>query len=442
MHPLITGVERGTIAAGAGFQTGDRLIAINGNEICDVLDYKYHSEDTRLSIEIERGGKRHIIKLKKPESEPLGLVFESYLMDKARSCANKCVFCFIDQLPRGMRDTLYFKDDDARLSFLTGNYITLTNLSPREVQRIIGLRISPINISVHTTNPQLRSRMLGNKNAGSSLETMKAFAEARIEMNCQIVVCPGLNDGEELSKTMSELSSLFPAVSSVSVVPVGLTRHRRELGLYPLEPVDKLRALEIINAVDSFGKACLAKLGSRLFYCGDELYLKAGLEIPADAYYEGYPQYENGVGMLRSLEDEFIAALDDKVLFSDASAGKNSFSVATGHAAQALLTKLLQIANKKCYDIRGYNLQGCVYGIENRFFGNMVDVAGLITGQDLIAQLQGKRLGSRLLISSNMLRHGGDMFLDDITLEEASKALGVPIIPVPNDGAELLRAFL
>jgi NifB/MoaA-like Fe-S oxidoreductase len=217
---------------------------------------------------------------------------------------------------------------------------------------------------------------------------MKAFAEARIEMNCQIVVCPGLNDGGELMKTMSDLSSLYPAVSSVSVVPVGLTRHREELGLYPLEPVDKLKALEIATAVDSFGKACLDKLGSRLFYCGDELYLRAGLEIPSDDYYEGYPQYENGVGMLRSLEDEFIAALDDKVLFSDASAGKNSFSVATGHAAQALLTKLLQIANKKCYDIRGYNLQGCVYGIENRFFGNMVDVAGLITGQDLIAQLQ------------------------------------------------------
>ncbi len=442
MHPMIIGVEAGSPAAKHGFRSGDRLISINGNMICDVLDYKFHSENARLSVEIERDGKKSVIRLKKAESEPLGLLFESYLMDEARSCANRCVFCFIDQLPRDMRRSLYFKDDDARLSFLTGSYVTLTNLSRREIERIISLRVSPLNISVHTTNPELRVRMLGNKKAGGCLEIMRAFAEAKIEMNCQIVVCPGINDGDELKKTLTDLAGLQPAVSSVSVVPVGLTRYREELGLQPLEPVTSRKALETIGIVDSFGDELLKASGSRLFYCGDELYLKAGLDVPGWDYYEGFPQYENGVGMLRSLEDEFMAALDGLGEFSPETGGNSEFSVATGLAAATLLTKLLQIADNKCYDVKGYKLRGRVYAIENRFFGDTVDVAGLITGRDLIGQLRGRPLGSRLLISASMLRHGGDVFLDDVTLAEASRALGVPIKPVPNDGAELLKHFL
>jgi putative radical SAM enzyme (TIGR03279 family) len=433
VYPLITGVEKKSPAHKAGLRIGDRLVSICGNEIRDVLDYKYHSENSRLTLEIEREGKRLGFKIKKEESEPLGLEFESYLMDNARSCANKCIFCFIDQLPKGLRDTLYFKDDDARLSFLTGNYITFTNLSKRELQRIKELRISPINVSVQATDPELRCKMLGNKNAGSCLELMTELARAGIEMNCQIVVCPGYNDGEQLIKSMQDLSGLYPQVSSVSVVPVGLTRYRE--GLTELEPVTAEKAAEIIRAVYSFGEDCLRTLGSRLFYCGDELYLKAGIELPDWEYYEGFPQFENGVGMLRSLEDEFIAALED--IDCPSQSEVNSFSVATGLAAAPLLSKLLQIAADRCY-----NISGRVYSIENRFFGSSVDVAGLITGQDLIDQLKGKPLGSRLLISANMLRHGGDMFLDSVTLTEASKELGIPIIPVVNDGAELLKAFM
>ncbi len=433
MFPLITGVEKKSIAHRAGLRIGDRLVSICGNEIRDVLDYKYHSENSKLTIEVERGGKRLCFKLKKDESEPLGLEFESYLMDSARSCANKCIFCFIDQLPKGMRDTLYFKDDDARLSFLTGNYITFTNLSQRELKRIIDLRISPINVSVQATDPDLRCKLLGNKNAGSCMELMTDLAEAGIEMNCQIVVCPGFNDGEQLKKSMQDLSALFPQVNSVSVVPVGLTRYRE--GLHPLEPVTKEKAREIIGLVDSFGEECYRTFGSRLFYCGDELYLKAGIDIPDWEYYEGFPQFENGVGMLRSLEDEFMAALEDEELTPQSA--NNPFSIATGFAAAPLLTKLLQIASQKCY-----NIKGKVYAIENRFFGSSVDVAGLITGQDLIGQLKGRPLGSRLLIPASMLRYGGDMFLDNITLTEAINELGIPIIPVINDGAALLKALL
>ncbi len=439
MHPLITGVEPGSPAEKAGLCPGDRLIAINGNEISDVLDYMFHSEEAKLHIETEspaRPPRRRSFRLRKKEGEPLGLLFESYLMDKPRSCANKCLFCFIDQLPPGLRETLYFKDDDARLSFLTGSYVTLTNLSRRELDRIMSLRISPINVSVHSTNPELRRRLLGSKNAGDCLEIMRAFAGARIEMNCQIVVCPGLNDGAELERTMSDLAELFPAVASVSIVPVGLTRYRDELGLYPLEPVGPEKAREIIASAEAFSAGFMPEHGTRLFYCADELFLKAGLDIPPRDYYEGFPQYENGVGMLRSLEDEFMAALRG-VEACPSGSEPHEFSVATGLASRPLLAKLLQIAESKCYYING-----SVYGIENRFFGNTVDVAGLITGRDLVAQLKGKPLGSRLLISAGMLRHGGDMFLDSLTLEDASRELGVPIVPVPNDGAELLKAFM
>ncbi len=431
MPQLIVSVAPDSPAARAGMRAGDFLVAVNGKFIRDVLDYKYYSSDSRLTVEYTRSGKIRFARIVKDEGLPLGLEFESYLMDKARSCSNKCVFCFIDQLPSGMRKTLYFKDDDARLSFLQGNYISLTNLSPREIERICELRISPVNVSVQATDPDVRRFMLGNENAGRCMDIMRRFSEAGIAMNCQIVVCPGINDGSVLLRSMRELAALYPSVSSVSVVPVGLTRHRE--GLYPLSPVTPDAAAEIIDAVDAFGCECAARYGERIFCCADELFLRAGRDIPEEDYYGGYPQFENGVGMMRSLENEFLSALEVR----SGSSGSGAFSVATGLAAAPLIRKLLQISSERCY-----NVSGAVYGIENRFFGSTVDVAGLITGGDLIEQLKDRPLGSRLLISASMLRHGGDMFLDSVTLSDASRALGVPIIGVANDGEALLEAFL
>ncbi len=427
MFPIITGVEPKSPAAHHGILAGDRLVSINGNDICDVLDYMYYSSDSRLSLIIEqKSGKKRSIVILKDEAQPLGLLFESYLMDKPRSCANSCIFCFIDQLPSGLRDTLYFKDDDARLSFLMGNYITLTNLTDREIQRIIDLRISPINISVHTTDPELRVSMLRNKRAAKGLDIMRRFAEARIVMNCQIVCCPGINDGQQLKRTMEDLSALFPAVSSVSVVPVGITKYRENL--YPLSACGFESASDILDLVDDYGEACLKKYGSRIFFCSDELYLTAKRPIPSDTYYEGYPQYENGVGMLRLLEDEFLSALSD---FE--APVPPLFSIATGMAAAPLLRFLTQEVRKRFPDF-----QCNIYAIENKFLGSTVSVAGLLSGSDLLEQLQGKELGARLLLPSVMLRHGGDLFLDSMSLDELSSSLNVPIKLSTNDGFQLL----
>ncbi|NLL37966.1 MAG: DUF512 domain-containing protein [Clostridiales bacterium] len=433
-HPLIIACDSGSPAHRAGITPGERLISINDNPIADVLDYMYHSAEGSLSMElIDQNGKRRRVNIIREGYEPIGLSFETYLMDKPRACANKCIFCFIDQLPKGLRKTLYFKDDDARLSFLMGNYITLTNLTERELQRIIDLKISPVNISVHTTNPELRSFMLQNKKAAEGYQIMRRLAAAGISMNCQIVIVPSINDADELERSMRDLISLFPQVASVSVVPVGITKYRQ--GLHPISPCTGKEAADIIKAVDSFGNMCLEKYGTRVFYCGDELYLKAGLPLPPYEYYEDFPQYENGVGMLRALEYEFRAEIEKIELPSKIS--PFSFSVATGAAAEGLLINLLQIIENKCY-----NIKGSVFKIRNNFFGEHVDVAGLITGGDIMSQLRDKPLGERLLIPACMLRHGGDLFLDDVSLGELENALNVPILPVPNDGAMLARAML
>ena len=409
---------------------GDALLAINGHRVLDVLDYKFYAYDTRLEVELRRpDGTDYRVEVRKPEGGDLGLDFESYLMDRPRSCANNCVFCFIDQLPPGMRPTMYFKDDDARLSFLLGNYITLTNLSPREIERIIALHVSPVNISVHATNPELRQRMLRNRRAGECLALMRRFAAGGIVMNCQIVCCPGWNDGAELQRTMEELAALYPAVHSVSVVPLGVTKFRE--GLEPLTPFTPEHAAETIDQVTAFGDACVERYGTRIFWCGDEMYLHAGRELPPDEFYEEHTQLENGVGMLRLMETEFRSALK----LSDEPDGV-PFSIATGTAAAPFFEGLLALAREK-YP----NLNGRVYAIENDFFGRTITVAGLVTGQDLIAQLRDKELGERVFVSQNMLRRQEMDFLDDVTLEQAVRALGVPIYPIEEDGFALWDAI-
>lgn len=409
---------------------GDALVSINGNVIHDVLDYKYYAYDTHLTVELQTpDGETKTVTVRKPEGGELGLDFETYLMDNARSCANHCVFCFIDQMPKGMRPTLYFKDDDARLSFLMGNYMTLTNLSKREVQRIIDLHISPINISVQATDPELRAFMLGNPRAGETLEIMKRFAEGGITMNCQIVCCPGLNDNAQLQRSMEDLAALYPHVRSVSIVPVGITKFRE--GLYPLTAFTPEHAAETIDQVEQFGDRCIQRYGERIFFCGDEMYLKAGRDLPPDEFYESYTQLENGVGMLRLMETEFSSALK----LSDEPDGV-PFSIACGTSAAPFFQQMVEAAMEKFP-----TLKGRVYPIVNDFFGHSINVTGLITGQDLIAQLKGKDLGARLLISQNMIRKDEQDFLDDVKLEEASAALGVPIYPISQDGFDLCDAM-
>ena len=418
----------------AGIRVGETLTHVNGKQIVDVLDYKFYTYEPRLEVELlgEDGSTRKV-KVRKMEGEDLGLDFETYLMDKARSCANNCIFCFVDQLPPGMRKTMYFKDDDARLSFLMGNYITLTNLSDREVQRIIDLRVSPVNISVHTTDRKLRAEMLGHRNAGRGIDIMERLAQAKITMNCQIVSCPGINDGPALEKTMKDLAAMHPAVNSVSIVPVGVTKFRE--GLYPLRPYTKEEAAAVLDQVEAFGRECKETLGSTLFWCSDEFYLLAGRPMPEESYFEEFTQLDNGVGMLRLLNSEFKRALD--LMEPEEMEGTVPFSIATGVSAAPFLAELVELAQAKCGSV-----QGKVYPIVNHFFGETITVAGLITGSDLIAQLKGKALGERLLIPTNMLRSGERVFLDDVTLDDVERELGIPVIPVAQDGYELLDAML
>lgn len=429
MGTMITSVDRHSPAWKAGIQAGERLLSIGGHPVEDVLDYRFYGYDPNPALVLETSqGEKRCVRVRKEEGADLGLNFDTYLMDTPRACGNHCLFCFVDQMAPGCRETLYFKDDDARLSFLLGNYITLTNLSPREVQRIIDLRISPLNISVHTTNPALRRMLLGNKNADKSLAWMEKFGKSGILMNGQIVLCPGLNDGAELQRTMEDMTAW--KFASCSVVPVGLTKYREKLA--KLQPVTKEKAVEVIDQVEAFGAQCLAKYGSRMFFCSDEFYIRAGRPLPEESYYEGYIQLENGVGMLRSLIEEFLTGLQAEGKHVKAS----RFTIATGVSARPFLQELLERAAEKT------GIQGQVMAIENDFFGHTIDVAGLITGRDLIAQLTGKDLGARLLIPVNMLRHGGDVFLDDTTVPQVEQALHIPITVVEQDGYALLDAML
>ena len=429
MSTIITSVDRHSPAEHAGIHVGEQLLTINGHPIVDVLDYRFYGYDPVSHIQLKTpDGQERSLTLRKAEGQDLGLNFDTYLMDEMRSCANHCVFCFVDQMPPGMRQTLYFKDDDARLSFLLGNYITLTNLTEREAQRIIDLHISPINVSVHATDPQLHCTMLGNKDAARSLDYIKTFCKAGIVMNGQIVVCPGWNDGDQLRRTLRDLTEW--EFSSCSIVPVGITKYRK--GLAKLRPVDADGARDIIAIAEAFGQENLRRFGTRRFFCADELLLRAGMELPQEDYYEGYRQLENGVGMLRSLEDDFLAGLATV----DVPARFSPFTIATGTAAAPFLRGLVQRAMG---DYPG--LRGQVIAVENDFFGHTIDVAGLLTGQDISAQLRDRDLGDRVLIPIHMMRHGETVFLDDYTVERLSRELGVPVQVVDEDGFALVDAM-
>ena len=427
----ITGVAPRSRAARRGARIGDELVSINGNEIRDVLDYRFYLAEQVVEIELLRGGKTKRIKIKKDTYDDIGLEFETPLMDKKQTCRNGCIFCFIDQNPVGMRESIYFKDDDSRLSFLHGNYITLTNMTERDVERIVKMRFSPINISVHTTNPELRVKMMKNKRAGEVLSYLDRFAEAGLSMCGQIVLCRGVNDGEELMRSMRDLERYYPNMGSVSIVPAGLTEHRD--GLYPLTDFTAEEAGAVLDMIDSVAQENLQKHGSRIFFAADELYLKAGRPIPSEEYYEGYPQIENGVGMLRSMNEELTAALDEATA-TDAS---RTVSVVTGVASYDMI-------KGKCDEIMRKipGLQIKVYKIVNNFFGKSITVSGLLTGKDIYEQLLGKELGDLLLVPANALRAGEEVFLCDMTVDELAERLGVRVLPTRDDGYEFVDHLL
>lgn len=428
---IIKSVDPNSLAEKAGILSDDVLVSINEHEISDVLDYRFYLTEPLLSVELLRGKDKVTVSIKKNTYDDIGLEFDTPLMDKKRRCANGCIFCFIDQNPEGMRDTIYFKDDDSRLSFLHGNYITLTNLFEKDVERIIKMRISPVRISVHTTDPELRCRMMKNKRAGDVLSYLKRFADAGLELNCQIVLCRGVNDGASLDRTMRELSEYVPALTSVSIVPAGLTKHRD--GLYPLTSFSAKESAEVIRQVDEFTKSLLEAHGSRIFFCSDEFYINAGLPIPSATYYEDFSQLQNGVGMLRTFDDDF----SDELNYTDLSSVKlpRTVSIATGVASYDTIKRL-------CDSVQLDRLKINVYCIKNRFYGESVTVSGLLTGKDIADQLEGQALGDELLIPSNALRADDLIFLDDMTLGEFCDRVGVKVTPCGEDGCEFLRCVL
>ncbi len=432
----ITDIEKNGRAAKVGVCAGDVLVAINGNEITDVLDYRFYLTEKTVVLSLLREGRALELLIRKDTYDDIGLEFETPLMDKKQCCANKCIFCFIDQLPPGLRPSLYFKDDDSRLSFLHGNYITLTNLGDKDIDRIIKMHISPVNVSVHTTNPELRCEMMKNRRAGKVLAYLDRLAEAGIRICGQIVLCRGINDGAELDRTMRDLARLHPALSSVSVVPAGLTKYRE--GLYPLTPFTPEECRAVIAQVNTFGEQCLAEVGERIFCCADEFYLKAGLPLPEESYYGEYEQIENGVGMLRSLYEEFaqeLEYLDDYL--TDGKLPCRHVTAITGVAAGPMLKALAQMLMARVPSVRID-----VHVIENNFFGKEITVAGLLTGHDVAEQLSGCDLGDELLFPATMLRAEGDLFLCGMTPAELSEKLNVPLRAVRNEGAALLAAFL
>ena len=428
-YKLISGTAPGSIAEEAGIEKGDTLKFINGKHVLDILEYKFLCAAEVLTLTVEKAnGETEEIEIEKDEYEDLGIEFEYPLLSCAKACRNKCIFCFIDQLPKNMRKTLYFKDDDSRLSFLQGNYVTLTNLSEREIMSAAKMKISPINVSVHTTDPELRKKMMGNENAGKLLDIMRLFSDSGIVMNCQIVLCRGINDGEYLKKSIEDLMKLD--VSSVSVVPVGLSDHRE--GLYPLTAYDKETAAEVIDTVERYQQKALKELGTRFIYAADEFYLKAEREIPPYESYEDFPQIENGVGLIASMKEEFYDALEDTAGISD-----KTVSIATGYAAYDFISEISHALEQK---VKGLKIK--VYKIENTVFGKNITVSGLLCGKDIIKSLKNESLGESLYISKSMLRSGENVLLDDLTTDDLERELGVNVIAVESSGYDFIDKIL
>ncbi|MBQ9744400.1 MAG: DUF512 domain-containing protein [Clostridia bacterium] len=425
-------VMESSLADNVGIKAGDMLLSINGHEINDVLDYRFYLADQRISIVIKRDKEESFI-IEKQLYDDIGLDFETPLMDKKHRCENKCIFCFIDQLPKGMRETLYFKDDDSRLSFLHGNYITLTNLDKKDIDRIIDMHISPVNVSVHTTNPELRCKMMHNKKAGEVLSYLDILSNAGIEICGQIVLCRGINDGDELTRSLHDLAKLYPNLRSVCVVPSGLTKFRD--GLYPLTGFDKDSCKATIKQVEKINSFYRKKYGKNLFFCSDEFYLMAGKKLHKDEYYEDYSQIDNGVGMLTSFECEVDSFL--RTLSYEERNIERCVSVATGVASYDFISRMVKKLQKKCRKIK------CnVYRIENDYFGHTITVSGLITGVDLEKQLKYKELFDELILPRNMLRAEGDLFLCGTSVDELSNKLAVKIGIAETNGADFVEAIL
>lgn len=463
---VVKRVLPGSIAEELGLAPGDKILAVNDAEIEDVFDYQYLTQDTYVEVLAEKpDGEQWLLEVDKEADEDLGIEFENGLMDEYRRCRNRCVFCFIDQMPPGMRETLYFKDDDSRLSFLQGNYVTLTNMSDHDIERICRYRLSPINISFHTMNPELRCRMLNNRFAGEALKKVDVLNEAGIRMNGQIVLCKGLNDGAELDFSIRELMKYVPNLESLSVVPVGLTRFRE--GLYPLEPFGREDAVQVIETIERYQRECMERYGTHFVHAGDEWYLLAERELPEAGRYDGYLQLENGVGMMRLLMDEFEEALADrrkrdgaakkgtdtdgdgpaeKSVEADrcSAAGRDAessvaaeLSMATGLLAYPYIKEMAERMEEAYPQLKIH-----VHPVTNHFFGERITVSGLLTGQDILAQLSGKPLGSRLLLPENVLRSGEDVFLDDLHVGDLEKALQVPVNIVKSSGHDFVETIL
>lgn len=429
-------VHKDSIAMELSIEPGDRLLAINNETIEDIFDYQYYVENEYIEVLIEKpDGEQWLLEVDKDEDEDLGIEFENGLMDEYRSCHNKCIFCFIDQMPKGMRDTLYFKDDDSRLSFLQGNYVTLTNMSDYDIDRIIKYHLSPINISFQTMNPKLRCEMLNNRFAGEALKKAQRLYEAGITMNGQIVLCKGVNDGKELEYSIKKLMEYIPVLESVSVVPVGLSRYRE--GLYPLEPFDREDAKEVLEMIHQFQKEIFKAHGTHFIHASDEWYILAEEDIPEEENYDGYLQLENGVGMIRLLLNEFKDAIGEAAKRTMKKACTHEVSVATGRLAYPYIR---QMAEEMMKGFPGLCIR--VHQITNYFFGEMITVTGLLTGQDIISQLKGKRLGERLLLPQNTLRSGEEIFLDDVTVSDVEKALQVKVDIVKSSGYDFVNAIL
>ncbi len=433
----ISDIVPGSIAEEMEIAPGDLLLSVNNHELIDVFDYHYLVNEEYITVLIEKpDGEQWELEIEKDFDEDLGLVFEQALLDEYHSCRNKCIFCFIDQMPPGMRETLYFKDDDARLSFLQGNYVTLTNMSEKDIDRIKRFHLAPINVSVHTTNPELRCKMLHNRFAGEALDKIYELAEAGIEMNSQIVLCKGWNDGEELNRSIGDLGKLYPSMQSLSVVPMGMTKYRE--GLVQVEKFNKEDAIAFLKQVHEWQEKFLKELGTRFVHASDEWYLMAEQEIPEADYYEGYGQIENGVGMVRSFLDEWKEAVDEWAELQGKSASQEIVEVScvTGR----LFGPILQACADELESLNS-NIRVHVYPIRNDFFGEDITVAGLVTGQDIISQLKEKELGTHLMIPITMLRSGEEVFLDDITVSALAQDLQIDTVIVKSDGRSFLEGI-